>query len=139
MNISSIMSTKLITLTIDSTLGDAKDIFEKHTIHHILILDDDKQLSGLITDRDLYKHLSPTIGTAKESHDDLAMLKKKVHQIMTRDIVAAPTTLAIKDAIVWFDDNHISCLPVINEKQLVGIISWRDIVKVLAQVHRQNS
>jgi len=139
MNLNAIMSTRLITLEIDATLGDAKALFEKHNIHHILVIGDDKSLTGIITDRDLYKHLSPTIGTSKETHDDIAMLKKKVHQVMARDIISASPDLPIKDAIVWFDDNHISCLPVVKNNQLVGIVSWRDIVKVLAKIHRKSS
>ncbi len=131
------MSTKLITLNLDETLGHAKALFEQHPIHHILILDETKQLVGIMTDRDLYKHLSPSIGTAKQTHADATMLKKKVHLIMTRNIIAAPPTLPVKEALEWFDDNHISCLPVINNQQLVGIVSWRDIVKVLANIHRQ--
>ena len=137
MNISAIMSTKLITLTMDDSLADAKTLFEQHPIHHILIIDDKKALVGVLTDRDLYLHLSPTIGTAKETHQDLQMMKKKVHQIMTRDIITASSTLTVKEALLLLDDHHISCLPIIDSNKLVGIISWRDIISVLADIYRQ--
>jgi acetoin utilization protein AcuB len=36
-----------------------------------------------------------------------------------------------------FHDNHLSCLPIVNdEMQPIGIISWRDILKVIARQYR---
>lgn len=137
MNIDTIMSKKLITLSMDCSLGDAKSIFEQHPIHHLPVLDESKKLIGLLNDRDLYKHLSPSIGTAKETHQDLAMLKKPVNLIMTRDLITAPSTLKIKEALVWIDEHHISCLPVVDDGKLVGIVSWRDVIKVLAEIQRR--
>ncbi|WP_262984201.1 CBS domain-containing protein [Colwellia hornerae] len=38
---------------------------------------------------------------------------------------------------MMFHDNHMLCLPVVNDKiQPIGIISWRDILKVIAQQYR---
>ena len=64
MKIENLMNTELICLSMDSPLGKAKELFEKHNIHHLLIIDDDGSLAGVVTDRDLYKHLSPTVGTS---------------------------------------------------------------------------
>lgn len=133
MAIEQIMSKKLITLMIDDDLEKAKDLFENNNIHHILILDN-KKLVGVITDRDLYKHLSPAIGTAKETHKDTALLQKKIHLIMNRNLITARKEISINKAVLLFNDNHISCLPIIDKNfAVVGIITWRDILKTVAQ------
>lgn len=130
------MSTDLITLELDDDLSKAKAIFDQHSIHHILILCD-KQLVGVVTDRDIYKHLSPTIGTKNETPRDHSMLQKKLHLIMNRDLTTAKAEVSLNDAVLMFHDNHLSCLPIVNdEMQPIGIISWRDILKVIARQYR---
>ncbi len=136
MSLSKVMSKNLITLEMDDDLGKAKAIFDQHKIHHILILND-KELAGIITDRDIYKHLSPTIGTKNETPRDNSMLQKKLHLIMNRNLTTTSENATLNEAVLLFYDNHISCLPVVNElMQPIGIISWRDILKVIALKYR---
>jgi len=138
MKIETLMTKSLITLQLDDDLNKAKDIFATHNIHHILINDDDGALAGVITDRDLFKQLSPTIGTSKETPRDITLAQQKVHQIMSRDLISAQKEQSINDAVLLFHDNHISCLPVIDEKsRAIGIITWRDILKVIALQYRR--
>jgi acetoin utilization protein AcuB len=133
MTVSNIMTRDVISLDLDNTLEDAKKIFEAHRIHHIMILGDSKELAGIVTDRDLYKHLSPSIGTQKETRLDLAMLRKKIHLIMGREIVTARPNLSLNEAAYLFHKHHISCLPIVDkENRPIGIVSWRDIIKLLA-------
>ena len=136
MSLSKVMSTNLITLEMDDDLGKAKAIFDQHKIHHILVLND-KELVGVITDRDIYKHLSPTIGTKKETPRDHSSLNKKLHLVMNRNLTTTSEDASLNEAVLLFHDNHISCLPVVNDKmEPIGIISWRDILKVIALQYR---
>jgi acetoin utilization protein AcuB len=138
MKIEALMSKKLITLPMDSPLSKAKEVFKKRNIHHLLILDDDGSLTGIITDRDLYKHLSPTIGTSQETPRDTALMQKKLHQIMARSPVTSQAHQSLNEAALLFHDNHISCLPVVDKQNKpIGIITWRDILKVLALQYRK--
>ncbi|MFT6249871.1 MAG: acetoin utilization protein AcuB [Cognaticolwellia sp.] len=138
MKIENLMNKKLVTLSMDSTLSEAKEVFEKQNIHHLLITDDDGLLAGVMTDRDLYKNLSPTVGTNQETHRDTALMQKKLHQIMARDLITAQAQLPLNEAVLLFYDNNISCLPVIDEQnKAIGIITWRDILKVLALQYRK--
>ncbi len=140
MKIENLMSKKLITLSMDATLSKAKEIFENKNIHHLLITDDDGLLAGVMTDRDLYKHLSPTVGTNQETHRDTALMQKKLHQIMTRNLITSQAQQSLNEAVLLFYDNHISCLPIIDEQnKAIGIITWRDILKVLALQYRKNN
>lgn len=137
MAIGNIMSKSLISLTMDDTLNDAKDIFDNNKIHHLLITDD-KKLVGVLTDRDLHLHLSPSIGTRNETHQDSFILQKKLHLIMRRELVTAKSDLSINEAVLMFNDHKISCLPIVNEQGVaIGIITWRDIIKVIAIQYRR--
>lgn len=137
MSLLKIMTTDIISLELDDDLSKAKEVFAVHKIHHILITDR-KVLVGVITDRDLYKHLSPTLGTNKETHQDTMILSKKVHLIMNRALVTATPETQVNDSVLLFHDHHISCLPIVNEQFYpIGIITWRDILKVIAQQYRK--
>ncbi len=137
MSIAKIMSRSLITLEIDDDLSKAKTIFDSKNIHHILITNEG-ELAGIITDRDLYKHLSPAIGTNKETFKDSFLLQKKIHLIMSRNLVTANAKISLNEAVLLFYDNHISCLPIINKDfHPIGIITWRDILKIIAVQYRE--
>ncbi len=98
------------------------------------------KLIGVISDRDLFKALSPNIGTDAETRRDIATLKKKAHQIMTKNPVTLTTSAGIYDAVRIFNRHSISCIPVVDENSSpVGIISWRDILRVLENNRKQKN
>ncbi len=134
MKIKFLMSTDVITVDMDSPLSKVKRIFELNEFHHLLVLEKNK-LVGVVSDRDLLKSISPNVDSDAATDKDLATLNKRVHQIMSRKLVCLDEESSIRDAIKLFNENKISCLPIINEKHKpVGILSWRDIMKALAKV-----
>lgn len=136
MNVETIMSTQLITLDMGDDLEKANKLFDENNIHHVLITHH-KKLVGVITDRDVFKHLSPSVGTRNETAKDTFLLNKKIHLMMSRELVTAKANTSLIDAVLLFDEQHISCLPVVNNKfEAIGIITWRDIVKVVANNYR---
>ncbi len=133
MSVATIMTKQPFTLGLDQTLADVKALFDRRHIHHVLVTEKQK-LVGVVSDRDLLKNLSPAIGTAAQTTKDLATLNKKVHQVMSRDLIVLQEHDDILDAIRLFNEHNISCLPVVNAKHHpVGIVSWRDILKAMTK------
>lgn len=133
MKIESIMTKEFVSVSLDDTLFTVKNIFERANFHHLLVVDN-KQLSGVISDRDLLKALSPNIGTAAESARDSATLNKKAHQIVNRKLTTLTADANVFDAIDIFNSTKMSCIPIVDgNSQPVGILSWRDIMKTLGE------
>ena len=133
MTVDNIMSKKVVTVEMDDSLRVIKEIFDNTRFHHLLVIED-KKLVGVISDRDLLKAISPHIGTMTETGRDTATLKKKAHQILTREPITLYPTANILDAVKIFNTHNISCIPIINSlKEPVGIVTWRDILKALEQ------
>jgi len=131
MKVKEIMSASVVTVELDDKLSVVKDAFENLKFHHLLVVEDHKLL-GVISDRDLFKALSPNIGTSTESYKDAATLNKRVHQIMTRHPIVLDEDATIDDAIDLFIAHSISCIPIVNNDNApVGIVSWRDVLKAL--------
>lgn len=132
MSLAGVMTTRLVTVEIDDPLEVVKQIFDSVKFHHLLVVDPGKKLCGVISDRDLLRALSPYIGTASENARDTATLKKRVHQIMTRQPVTLPPEATVADAVKVFLGHRVSCIPVVGPGfRAVGIVSWRDLLKSL--------
>lgn len=133
MGLAGVMTTRLVTVEIDDPLEIVKQIFDSVKFHHLLVVDSGKKLCGVISDRDLLRALSPYIGTASENARDTATLKKRVHQIMTRQPVTLTPEATVTDAVKVFLEHRVSCIPVVGPGfRAVGIVSWRDVLKSLA-------
>jgi acetoin utilization protein AcuB len=130
-----IMSTRIVTVEMDDSLRIVKEIFDSTGFHHVLVIDSGNKLFGVVSDRDLLRALSPYVGTNVETARDVATLNKRVHQIMTRKPIILGPDASIEDAVELFLANRISCVPVVNyDSTPIGIISWRDILKVFGHV-----
>jgi len=126
-----VMKKAVVTVGLDDSLRIIKEIFDHGNIHHLLV-EEANQLYGVISDRDLWQAISPNLGTAFESVRDTATLNKRAHHIMTRKPITLHKEADIFEAISIFNRHRISCIPIVtSEQQIVGIITWRDIFRLL--------
>jgi acetoin utilization protein AcuB len=131
MKLGDIMTSQVVTIGMDKKLGQVQQIFEKHKFHHLLVVEDN-ELVGIVSDRDLLKQLSPFLATKSERSLDLYTLDKRVHQIMTRNPIAATKETTVKEGASLLVKKNISCLPILSpEKQIIGLVTWRDILRKL--------
>jgi acetoin utilization protein AcuB len=132
MRLGEIMTRRVVTVELDDSLATVKQIFDSLRFHHLLVVGSDKKLCGVISDRDLLRAVSPYVGTVSENARDLATLKKRAHQIMTRSPVTLGPDASVADAIQLFLGHRVSCIPIVDEGfRAVGIVSWRDILRSL--------
>ena len=125
------MTPNPVSVTMDDTLTVVKEIFSNANMHHLLVVEDNK-LMGVISDRDLLLVLTPALGTPAEQQRDRATLNMRAHQIMSRKLFTVTVGDSLNEALELFKSQKISCLPVLNsEKKPVGIISWRDIIRII--------
>jgi acetoin utilization protein AcuB len=131
MKLSEIMQTRVVTVDMDSSLWEVKMIFDNTKFHHLLVTEN-KRLIGIVSDRDYLKAASPNLGTAAETQKDTATLNKRAHLIMTRKLHTLTKDNTITDAVALFNNQNISCIPIVDADQKVeGIISWRDIMSLM--------
>lgn len=130
--VSSIMSRGAVTIAPDDSLHVVSRLFEERRFHHLVVVDRGKAI-GVISHRDLLKHISPFVGTMSEKSRDVWTLDKRVHQVMTRTIVWADPETSITDAALLMAANRISCLPILDAKgRPVGIVTTLDILRWIA-------
>lgn len=126
-----VMSTHVVTVTMDDSLATIRRLFQEHHFHHLLVAERG-ELVGIISDRDLLKAISPNIGTLSETDRDRATLNKRAHHIMTHNPVTVQTTTSIETAAALMLEKNVSCLPITSDdRHLKGILTWRDILRTL--------
>ncbi len=105
------------TLTIDATIADAWRLMKENKIGGIPVVDGNKKLVGILTNRDL------------RFEDNR---ERKVSELMTKDnLVIAPEGTDMKQAEAILRQHKVEKLPVVNKDgQLVGLITFRDIVQL---------
>ncbi len=129
-----IMTIQVVTVGMDDEIETVREIFERYPFHHLLVLEEDGTLVGVVSDRDVLKAVSPFISTRFERMADLRTLKKRVHQIMSRKLITASRDNTVSEAAKLMLNNRISCLPVVRtDKTVDGIVTWRDIMKWLVR------
>ena len=126
------MSTKVVTLTPESTMDEAVALEMRMRIRHIPILEGET-LVGIVTDRDL-KRAMPSLltGTNREQHEQV-MKSTKVGQIMTRSPLTTSPEAPLKDAVRILCEEKFGALPVVDGKKLVGIITETDLLRAFLQ------
>lgn len=129
MKIASIMTKRVATVEMDDTLRSINNIFCQAKFHHLLV-QDEGELIGVISDRDLLKASSPFLDTPAERPCDVARLSRKAHQIMTRELITVDANTSVTEAVAILMKKNVSCLPVVSALgKIEGIVTWKDLLK----------
>ena len=123
------MTIKVVTVKMDDTVATIQEIFDESLFHHLVVVKD-RQVVGVISDRDLLKNISPFIGNNwMERTQDTNTLKRRAHQIMRRPPIITFQTATASDAATKLIQERVTCLPVVGEDgRLIGIVTWRDLM-----------
>jgi IMP dehydrogenase len=106
-----------ITLHKDATIGDALKLMKENKIGGIPIVDLNKKLVGILTNRDLRFETNS---------------KRKVSEVMTSaNLITAPEGTDLKKAKTILSKHKIEKLPVVKKDDtLIGLITYRDILQL---------
>src|SRR5690606_24382703 len=135
MTIEKAMSSKVVTVDANDTLLHAIRTMKDNKIKHLPVVDGTGSLVGVVTDRDL-KEASASDATTLEVHELLYLLDQVTIQgIMSKNVVTVEKGTALKQAALLMVDKGIGCLPVMEGKQLAGIITRTDMLRHFAGLH----
>jgi acetoin utilization protein AcuB len=127
------MKKDLITITKDERMTTAKKILKEKNIRHLPVVDG-KKLVGLVSNMDIRKaEASPA--TSLEIRELHYLLDKlTVGEIMTRNVITISPDISVEEATTLLHDNKIGCLPVVEDGNLVGMLTENDVMEILIEV-----
>lgn len=124
MLIEEIMNQDVATLYPHQTLKEAATTLREKQIRHIAVINEERQVLGVITDRDI-KQATPS--NLLES-DDHSILDTPIEKIMTRNPITGHPLDFVEETATIFYDNRIGCLPIVSKGKLVGMITESDML-----------
>lgn len=111
---------EVVTLPLDATVQQLLEILEKHHIGAVVVSDDGVTVSGIVSERDVVRHLHS---------DGVGMLEETVEMIMTSDVHTCTLEDRTEDLARVMTEHRVRHLPVLDDGRLVAIVSIGDIVK----------
>jgi acetoin utilization protein AcuB len=127
------MRTDLTTVAPDTTLVAAQEILEQKKINHLLIVDRSNELLGIVSDRDLKKSWASSATTLSKNELMYLLDRVTVADIMTKKTLTITSATTIERAALLMNQHRINALPVLEDNELVGIITSRDVMAVLLE------
>ena len=103
----------------DDTILKAIRIMAERQVGALLVLSNDK-LCGIVSERDY---------TRKVALEGLSSSDALVSQIMSTKVLCARPDQTVQECMALMSDKRARHLPVVDHKQIIGVISIGDLVK----------
>ena len=136
MFVSRSMTRKVITVDPDKTVFEAQELMAHNHIRHLPVIDQDQQLIGIVTDRDIRSALPYNFikdSCSPEQREEICSLTVK--DVMTDDPITVSPTYTIQDALLLIQKSKVGALPVVEDDgKLSGILSVRDLLRAFINV-----
>ncbi|NLX10715.1 MAG: CBS domain-containing protein [Chloroflexi bacterium] len=121
------MTEKPITALPETTHRQAVEIMRENNIHHLPIMDRNGKLVGIVVEEDLLR-AQPSPATTLSIYEIHSLLSRlQLKQIMQHPVQTVAGDCPLEEAARLMYNQNIGCLPVMEDNELVGIITDTDI------------
>jgi acetoin utilization protein AcuB len=125
------MTKDLITIRWNRSMGEAAELMEKNRIRHLPVVDESGVVVGILSDRDVARSMDPARPECLE--------EKSVSDGMTWPALTVDEELPIYQVAEGMVDEKVSAFLVTRGKQIVGIVTSEDLIKLLAKLTKPDS
>ena len=131
--VSDLMTQDVKTITPGTNLLELADLFDSNDVRHVPVVDDEGEVVGLVSDRDLLRNVLTDQADVPLSVRQTAMRDALVESIMTEDVITVEPNASLRTAARLLLDNKFGCLPVTEGAHLLGIVTQADFLGVFAE------
>jgi len=122
LTVKDVMVRDLITIKASASAMEAAEIMDKYDIGCLIVVEGTKPI-GIVTERDMLKRVLLLKRDPR---------KTRVKNIMSRPLIVSTPKTEIRDAVRVMNERRIKKLPVIEDGNLLGLVSLTDVVRSLA-------
>jgi CBS domain-containing protein len=124
-SVGDIMTHRVTTIAPEAPVADAITLFEEFSFRHLVVIDKERRLAGVLSDRDSLRHLARGESSQRAT----------VATIMKGNPVSVTPETPVKDAIDLLSFHRINCLPVVDATGCVcGIVTTTDLLGTLYEI-----
>lgn len=123
--ISQLLTRDVISISENKTIYKAIKLLGKNNIGALPVLNNNMQLCGIISERDIIKNMS--------NNTSVDFKKSFVNSIMTSVVITINRNIKSEDIMDIMSKNKIRHIPIVENKLLIGIVSIGDVLKRLLE------
>ncbi|MBF0779631.1 MULTISPECIES: CBS and ACT domain-containing protein [unclassified Granulicatella] len=133
MDVRRYMTTEIISVTGDVRVLEALDVMKAHSVKRLPVVKGSR-IVGLVTDKLIAEHM-PSQATSLSMHElNYLLTKTRIEDIMETKVVTIHPDALLEEAAVIMREKRIGVLPVVENNQLVGLITSSDIFDAFVDV-----
>jgi len=127
MKVVDVMTQNPLTVTPSETIGQADELMSENKIRQLPVVQD-KELLGIISDRDIRSFLSGSLLESPAAREKA--LNTKIGEIMTTEPLTLSPDDDLQEAVELLIDEKIGGIPVVDEVEgLMGIVTYLDVLR----------
>lgn len=133
LKVSDVMTENPLTVEPSDTLDQVEDLMEEHRIRQLPVVED-KELVGIITDRDVRPFLRDRyLGRPEEQE---RVMNTKVASIMSPKPITLSPNDELREAIELLVEEKVGGIPVVDEEEgsVVGIVTYVDVLRCFLEL-----
>ena len=124
-----VMNEEIITIKENEQVSHARNLMLKYGYSRILVVNQEAKLAGIVTEKDLTRKMRAKGPKWKRRPID----KISIHRIMTPNPLTISPHRELREAVELMIKNNISSLPVVDEEEIVGIITKGELIEFYSQ------
>jgi CBS domain-containing protein len=117
---------EVFTIAPEASVLDALEMMAKHNIGALLVMSGEDRV-GILSERDCIRKVELMGRNVRDT---------KVNEIMTSDVIIVDCSQPLEECMSLMIDRNIRHLPVYDGKELMGLLSVRDVLKEVVQVQQ---
>lgn len=133
MYVRDVMTEKVVTVSPNSSIGDAIALMREGEFRRLPVVEDGK-LVGIVTDRDLRQATNSPLVLREKWYSDFILEAIKVKACMTADPITVTPDATVLEAVRLMRDRKFGGLPVVEGDRVVGVITITDALDYLIQL-----
>lgn len=131
--VSSIMTKNIIAVNRTDDLETAEKLFKKHNIRHIPVVSGDG-IIGMLSYTDLLRiSFADSVSEDETEVDTVVYNMFTLDQVMTKNVVTITPDTTIKEVAQTLSEKEFHALPVVDNGELVGIVTTTDLINYLIE------
>lgn len=124
-----LMTGEVLSIHADEDLEKLNNLMSEINVRHVPVVDDDGDVIGIVSQRDLLRSALDTLGVMPQSQQKDLLASTAVREIMVADPQTVDPDMEIDEAGQILLDAKWGCLPVVDNNHLVGILTESDFIK----------
>jgi CBS domain-containing protein len=125
-----VMTQRVYRVSPDDPLEEVMKLVKQHHLRAIPVVDEERSVLGMVTDRDLLRHFLPAVQRPGD-HPPEALRAVRVRDVMTRSVICLSEDQALAEVATLMSSKDLERLPVTSEGRLTGFLTRGDILRKL--------